>query len=205
MIEAVILAAGESRRMGRIKPLLRIGEKTALSLLVESLAYAGIPNVHIVVGYKAEKVIKEAGVTADFVINDNFRRGQFSSLQCGIRSLDSACSAALICLADQPHIHPSWIVQIVEEKSKSDALIIRPVHAGKSGHPVLLRKELFAEIIAMPATSTAKELMRKYADRTAFADIKSDGILYDADTPSDFQFIHRYIKKHTPEELPPEV
>jgi molybdenum cofactor cytidylyltransferase len=205
MIEAIILAAGESKRMGRPKPLLHIGGKSALALIVDTLKKAGISSNHVVVGHKAKKIIDEAGIDADFVFNENYMEGQFSSLRKGVVSLSKECSAVIVCLVDQPHIHSNWVRHLIKEKSKNEAWIIRLKFGGKSGHPLLISKELFKEIMAMSSKATAKDLMIKYKDRTAFIESDSDGILYDADTPADFEFIQRYMTKKASEGFPPDA
>ena len=199
------MAAGESRRMGRLKPLLRFGDKTALAVIVEALNAAGVFSIHVVVGHKADKVIANAGVDVDFVINKNYKDGQFSSLQCGIGSLSRECRAVIVCLVDQPHVHPTWIRHLIETKSKKKAGIVRLRFGGKSGHPILFSSALFAEIVDMPSTATAKQLVKKHAHQTLFVEVESDGILYDADTPDDLNFIQRYMTNRTLEGFPPDA
>ena len=205
MIEAIILAAGESKRMGRPKPLLHIGGKPALALIVDTLKEAGISSAHVVVGHKAKKIIDETDIDVDFVFNENYKEGQFSSLKKGVASLSKECTAAIVCLVDQPHIHSNWVRLLVKEKSKNGSWIIRLKFGGKSGHPLLISKELFQEIITMPSKATAKDLMKKYNDQTEFIESGSDGILYDADTPADFEFIKRYMTMRASEGFPPDA
>ena len=205
MIEAIILAAGESKRMGCLKPLLRIGEKTALAIIVEALKEAGISHTHTVVGHKSEKVIARANTDTFFVLNENYKNGQFSSLQCGISALSNDCSAAIICLVDQPHIQSTWVELLLQEYRKNHPLIVRLKFGSKTGHPILISKALFSEIINAPKTLTAKDIMTKYSNQTSFVDVYSDGILYDADTPRDFKFIQRYITKKASEDSPPDA
>ncbi|MBN1561595.1 nucleotidyltransferase family protein [candidate division KSB1 bacterium] len=191
-IQAIILAAGESRRMGRLKPLLRIGDKTALGHIVEQLQNAAIDTIHIVVGYEAERIIRESGVAGHFVVNERYPLGQFSSLQRGIAAL-SECAVAAVCLVDQPQIQPAWILALIAGLQPS-IKIVRPSFHGSSGHPVLYTQSLFQEILAMPPTATAKELMRSYAAQTVFVDMDSEAILYDADTPADFAAMKRWLE-----------
>ncbi len=193
MIEAIILAAGESRRMGALKPLLRIGEHTALQIIVRTLENAGVDRVHVVVGFRAEFIIEHSRAEANFVRNEDYKKGQFSSLQTGIKALSRECKAALVCLVDQPHVRANWIRRIIRGYEQQNACIVRPSFGGKSGHPVLYSHRLFEEIVNMPPSATAKELMQKYLSCTAFVEIDSDGILYDADTPDDFIFIQKFV------------
>ncbi|MBN1478661.1 nucleotidyltransferase family protein [candidate division KSB1 bacterium] len=193
MIEAIILAAGESRRMGQLKPLMKIGDQTFLAKIAGEVKKAGIQRTHIVVGFKAEKIAKNACVDAFYIHNKHYENGQFSSLQAGISALSRNCSGALVCLADQPHIKAEWIGKLVAAFYSNSTVLVRPRFANRAGHPLIFSSVLFKEIIAMPATATAKDIVRKYAAETLFVDMDSDGILLDADTPQDFEKIKKYI------------
>src|SRR3990172_990267 len=83
-IAAIVRAAGESKRMGQLKPLIRIGGRTFLQRIVHTLHWCGIHEIIIVLGHEAEKIEKASPCEARFVINENFHDGQFSSLQTAI-------------------------------------------------------------------------------------------------------------------------
>lgn len=193
MIEAIILAAGESRRMGQLKPLIKINKLTFLQRITHELKSSGITNISIVVGFQADKIKRESGAIGHFVVNENYTNGQFSSLQCGIKSLSENCSGVVVCLGDQPQVKSNWIKSLVHNFNESHAAIIRPSFHGKSGHPVLYSAKVFETILNMPPTATAKELMSQYKDESRFVDIDSDGILYDADWPEDVERVKKYI------------
>lgn len=192
MIEAIILAAGESRRMGQLKPLIKINGLTFLQRITNEIRSSGITTISIVVGFQAEKIKNESGAIGQFVINENYPNGQFSSLQCGIKSLSENCSGVVVCLGDQPQVKSDWIKSLVHSFNASPAAIIRPSFHGKSGHPLLYSAQVFDDILAMPPTATAKELMSKYKDESHFVEINSDGILYDADWPEDVERIKNH-------------
>lgn len=193
MLEAIILAAGASRRMGQLKPLMKIGDQTFLAKIAGEVKKAGIERTHIVLGFEAEKIAKSAGVDAFYIHNTHYANGQFSSLQTGIAALSTNCCGALVCLADQPHVKAAWMVKLVAAFYSNGHVLVRPRFADRAGHPLVISSVLFKEIIAMPATATAKDLVRKYAADTLFVDMDSDGILLDADTPQDFEKIKKYI------------
>ena len=193
MIEAVILAAGESKRMGQLKPLMKIDGVTFLQKIEKELYDSGIQHIHVVLGHEAKKIMSESGIRANFVINENYQQGQFSSLQKGISVLSGECAAAVVCLADQPHIKAEWIVKLCEPLSAGFNGIVRPVYKGRSGHPIVYAAEMFDKILVLPATATAKDIMSQYQRDTTWVTIDSDGILYDADTPEDFELIQKYL------------
>ena len=96
-----------------------------------------------------------------------------------------------MCLGDQPQIRSKWLESIIAQFKFQKSLIVRPSFDGKSGHPLLYSSQLFDEILKMSPTESAKTIMTKYFAKTFFIDIDSDGILYDADTPGDFEDIRR--------------
>ncbi len=194
MINAIILAAGESRRMGRLKPIIEIEGKTVLAHIEGALRNTDIDEIFIVVGFSAETIQQKSGINAQFVLNDNYQNGQFSSLQCGIRELPEDSSGVVVCLGDQPQIRAEWVTALINAFETSHADIIRPSFAEKSGHPILYSSSLYSKILDLPSTATAKELMQAFAASTVFVEIDSEGILYDADTPKDLQRIRKFLE-----------
>lgn len=195
MIEAIILAAGESRRMGRLKPLIKIEGKTFLRHIVDQCRKAAIAKIHIVVGYEADNIIKACGCDANFVRNANYKTGQFSSLQCGIRSLGKQCQAAVICLGDQPHIRSTWIKSLIDTYEKTGAPIVIPRYDGRHGHPVLYSSQIFDTILTMNSSQTARDATKHLSQSIEYVTIKDDGILTDADTGEELDKIIERMAK----------
>jgi len=193
MIEGIILAAGKSSRMIQLKPLMEIAGKPFLQHILDALTSANIHVTHTVVGYRSDLIIEKTKKKTHCVRNEQYNLGQFSSLQTGIKALSPDCTAALVCLGDQPQIESTWIETIVQAFKETNAIIVRPSFQGRSGHPLLLKKSLFDEILSMSPTDTAKTLLKNHIDQTLFVDIDSDAILYDADTPGDVTFISKFM------------
>ena len=186
MISAIILAAGESRRMGTLKPLITINGKTFLKHIVDQLVDAHIEHIQIVLGYKADHIQKSVQLdNVEFVKNEHYSYGQFSSLQTAIRHLDKRCEAVIVCLGDQPQIKSKWIKKLIGHYKKSDAYIYIPCFKEKRGHPILYTRDLFEEIMSMPPTQTARDLTKKHNKKIKYIDIDDENILFDADTPDD--------------------
>ena len=180
--------------MGRLKPLIKIDGLTFLQRIVKALKAGGIENITIVTGFEAERLKSESGVDAHFVVNENFKDGKFSSLQCGIQSLSEKCTGVVVCLGDQPQIKSAWIQKMIKKFESTNAVIVRPSFCGRSGHPIIYSANVFIDILNLPPTASAKKLMAKYSDETIFVDLESDAILYDADRPEDLKTIERLIK-----------
>ena len=147
MISAVILAAGESRRMGKKnKLLLRIGKEALLVKLVKAVCASDVGQVLVVIGHEAEKIRLELNdFPLSFVNNYNFSEGMTSSIKEGIKEVSQNSDGLLICLADMPYINTSEINKLihafVQNRIKEKKLIVVPVFQGQRGNPVLFSIE----------------------------------------------------------------
>ncbi len=189
MIAGIILAAGESRRMGKLKPVLKIGGKTFLQYIESQLTAAGIHPIVVVLGYEPDRIRHNSGIEAEFVVNAHYQQGQFSSLQTGVKALPASCRAAIVCLGDQPHVRAEWIKELTTAFANTNRDIIIPQYEGQSGHPVLYSSRALDKILQLKPTQTARDLRDSFADSTLRINLASEGILFDADTPRDLQKI----------------
>lgn len=196
MISAIVLAAGESRRMGRLKPLIKINNKTFLQHITDELRIAGISDIVVVVGFEADRIKQESGLSQiQFAVNKNYENGQFSSLQTGIRHLDKKCEAVLVCLGDQPQIRADWITRLVQVFGETRAPIVSPKFRVKRGHPILFSADLFDEILAMHPTQAAFDLKRAHKEEIVDVPIDDEGLIVDADTPDDLELVRRFFDR----------
>ena len=196
MICAIILAAGESSRMGQLKPLIKIQEKTFLQHITDQIKKSGIDRIFIVTGFEAEKVRIESGVTsAQFLVNKEYQNGQFSSLQTGVKNLPKECSAVVVCLADQPHIKSEWIIKMLGAFAETGAPIITPKFKNKRGHPIIFNAALFNEILQMAPTQTAHDLKKNHYEKIVDVKIEDEGLIIDADTPDDLLKVKGFFLK----------
>jgi molybdenum cofactor cytidylyltransferase len=187
-LEGILLAAGESRRMGYPKPLLRIGDRTFLEQT--SLAMLEVvPRLIIVIGAWADRI--RPRVPADprisTVENRGWSRGQLSSLKLGIRAVRGVADAALVHLADHPLVRAETFQGIVRyyggEANRPLILIARS--AGRRGHPVIFAKTLFDELLMASDSVGAKQVVNRDPGRVAYFDVDDPGVALDLDTPED--------------------
>src|SRR5205807_8477255 len=151
MIPAIVLAAGRSTRMGRPKALLPLGgNETFLSRIVRTLHDADVDDVVVVVGHEPDPVIADLtqrDAAARFVINHEYDSGQLSSVLAGLRVIDRpGVAAALVTLVDVPLVKASTVRAVVDRYRRTRAPIVRPVCAGRHGHPVLIDRTLFDDL-----------------------------------------------------------
>jgi molybdenum cofactor cytidylyltransferase len=180
----LILAAGESRRMGRPKALLDYHGETFLDRLTGLLAARCSPVI-VVLGAAAEEIRKASRGNATFVINPDYRRGQTSSLQCGLRSVPEQAEGVLFTLVDHPAVERKTIDALLDSTGRG--LVRVPRHEGRRGHPVWFSRELIPQFLAMSADEAARDVVRSHAARTDFVDVNDLGVLADIDDPAAYQ------------------
>jgi molybdenum cofactor cytidylyltransferase len=187
-IAAIILAAGESTRMGRPKPLCTFGERPALELVLDACGRAGLIRI-VVLGHGAEEI--RAGVKfggAIVVDNPDFQKGQTSSLQAGLRALPPQVEAFVLFPADHPLITAEEIKPIILEyrRRRQERQIFVPSYNLKRGHPVLFDGSLRTELLRLPPDTPARRVVDLHPGRIAYVEIPTSAILMDMDTPEDY-------------------
>jgi molybdenum cofactor cytidylyltransferase len=190
-VVAVILAAGESRRMGRSKPLLKIGEKNFVEHICLQVWAAGIQDIMVVLGHNAAEISRACPESLHVVTNPYYTLGQFSSLQCAIRAMPDGARAALVCLADQPHISAHIISRLLA--CREAGTIVRPEYKGHCGHPTLYDQALFPHILGFAPIQNAHEFTQRHAQACRAVAVDDESILWDADTQQDFDHLSAYM------------
>lgn len=193
MIAGLILAAGESRRMGRDKALLTYHGKSFLETIVENLRAAGIEKITVVLGHHADAIQRAVNLAnVGVIVNPEYEQGQTSSLQKGLASLASeSAEAAILCLVDHPAISSAVLSQLVERFEASHPPVLIPTYKGERGHPVVISQAVFPELLALPSGQPANTVIRKYRDVTQFLEVAERGILVDVDEPDAYERLER--------------
>ena len=141
MISAILLAAGESKRMGRPKLLLKWGSYTIIEKSVDTLLTSKIDELIVVLGYQARTILKKLGARKlKTVINPHYRMGMSTSIRRGLAEVSPKCEAILIALADQPSIERNLIDHLIDAYRKNPQGIVLPSYKGERGHPVILNR-----------------------------------------------------------------
>jgi molybdenum cofactor cytidylyltransferase len=193
----VILAAGESARMGTDKALLpwppAIGETrtgdTFLSAAIRSLLPA-TDFVLVVVGKNQASlapVIYAEG--ASLVVNEDTGRGQFSSLQVGLQeALNRGRDAAMVTLVDRPPVNPATlqILRHVFSNAKENVWVVVPEYSGKHGHPYLIGREMIARFLQVPPTSVARDIEHAHQAHIQYVPVDDPLVALNINTPEDY-------------------
>jgi molybdenum cofactor cytidylyltransferase len=178
-VAAIILAAGESRRMGRPKALLRFRGGTFLSTLADTFVAAGCSPVIAVFGFDANNVKKSAPKNVVPVVNPDYTQGMLTSLQAGLCECRSGFEAVLFTLVDHPAVLPETVELILATAGD----IVIPRYKGKRGHPVLLRTSIALKYLLEPSTSKVRDIIDRHADRIRYVDVEDPGVCEDIDDP----------------------
>ena len=195
MISAVILAAGESRRMGKQnKLLLPVGGEALLIKLVKSVCDSDVGQVLVVIGHEAEKIRRELNTfPLSFVYNPNFSEGMTTSIKSGVKAISPDCDGLLICLADMPFIKNSDINKLihayVQNRIKEKRLIVVPVFKGQQGNPVLFSSEFRNDILEHKKGSGCRGVIMNYPESVKEIEMDNDNMLLDVDTLEDYQSV----------------
>ena len=189
-VGAVVLAAGMSRRMGQPKVLMPwTGRKTILEQIFEQLLLARVPHVTVVTGNRAGEVValaKRAGVND--VHNPDYARGEMlSSLKAGLAAMPAHVAAALVVLGDQPRIQARVVSQVLTAYAEGAGDIVAPSYKMRRGHPILIDRRYWPEIMALPEDGSLREILNRYQDRIGYVNVDTDSILGDVDTPDEYR------------------
>ena len=187
MYSAVLLAAGESKRMGEFKQLLRFNGKTFVECCVDNLLASRANEVVVVTGYREQDVRAALGSRpVRFAHNEEYRSGMSLSIKRGVEALPASASAVIVALVDQPQIGPGIINQVIENYEKMRPLIVVPTYGGRNGHPIAIDLSLKEQILAMDPDLGLRHVVHMNADRVARVEVASEAVLIDCDFPEDY-------------------
>jgi CTP:molybdopterin cytidylyltransferase MocA len=192
-IGAILLAAGQSRRMGAFKPLLPFGGKTVIEACVDYLHEGGIQNIIVVVGSRADEIREKLGSSSiSFVVNPDPASEMSLSIACGVVQLPAVARAAVIALVDQPAIPASVITTLATEWEEGARLVV-PTFAGRGGHPVLIDLQLREELMNLDPASGLKTLFESHRDEVRRVSVASPYIARDMDTWDDYRALYEDV------------
>ena len=192
VIPAIVLAAGRSSRMGRAKATLSAGAgHTFLTRIVQTFLDADVGDVIVVVGHDADAIasrFSESGLPARFVVNQEYDRGQLSSLVAGLGVVDRpGVSAVLVTLVDVPLVSAATVRAVVESYRRTRAPIVRPTSGDRHGHPLLIDRSLFAALRGADPSAGAKPIVRAHATAEGDIPIEDEGAFTDIDTEDEYR------------------
>jgi molybdenum cofactor cytidylyltransferase len=184
----VILAAGLSTRMGQPKMVLPWGQTTVIGQVITTLRLGGINELLVVTGgAQAQVGASLVGMNAKTRFNPNYGNGEMlTSIQTGLGALGPPVEAALIALGDQPQIQADVVRKVIQAACTKPAGLIVPSYKMRRGHPWLIRRELWAEVLNLHPPETLRDFMRRHAGDIYYLIVDTPSIVQDLDTPEDY-------------------
>jgi molybdenum cofactor cytidylyltransferase len=209
-VSAIVLAAGEGRRMGSLKApqrakgrlagdpalklALRLGGKSLLRHVVEAALAAPVDEVVVVLGHGAAELEQELprDPRVRTIFNPDYATGQSSSVKAGINALASQAQAAVFLLGDQPLISSRAIEALVGAFRSGHSAVVRPRYRGTPGHPVLFSRALFPELLQVTGDQGGRELLARHQGEVAMVDLNLESPV-DIDTKEDYSQLVRKL------------
>ncbi len=187
-IWAIILAAGESKRMGFPKMLLDFNGSSMLENVINNIKSSDIDKIIVVLGsYKESLTAIVANCSVNYCYNENYEEGMLSSVKCGIRNLPKLTAAAVIFQGDQPFIFQDVINKVIMSYRNSEKGIVIPVCNKKRGHPLMVDRKYFDKIEKLDNGEGLRSLAYIYSDDVMEIETGDTGILRDFDTYEDYK------------------
>lgn len=195
MVRGIVLAAGESRRMGSPKALLPDnGGRVFAARALHTMSAAGLDDVTIVTGSLHEAIVRAVaadaprGLVIRFARNPDASRGQLSSLQVGLDAADEpGVEAVAVTLVDVPFVSTATMRAVLDAFERTRAPIVRPAKDGRHGHPVVFGREVFADLGRADPVRGAKAVVRARAADIVNVPVDDEGAFTDVDTRDEYE------------------
>ena len=194
IVDGVILAAGLSTRMERPKPLLMVGSETFLARAIRTLRSARCRRIYVVASTGAEWTGEAAGDDLEIVLNEYADSEPIDSLRLALQRLPADTEAVLVLPVDLPLIADDTASALARSFRENPGRLILPFHNGVAGHPVLVGRALFRDILTRPLDEGLRTLIMENARTLREVKVMDPGILIDIDTPDDYW---RFIETKT--------
>lgn len=186
-VTALVLAAGYSSRMGTFKPLASLGTCTLIEEAVTRFLRAGIEDVRVVAGHRADElkpVVEALGVR--WILNPDYDRGMFSSVLAGVKSLEAGVDAFFLLPGDIALVNPETIRALFNAYDPDDPKIIYPRFDGRRGHPPLIPAVHLRQDLSSEYEGGLRALLGRYEHNAMDIDVMDENILLDCNTPKDY-------------------
>lgn len=187
-ISAIILAAGESKRMGESKLLLKWREASIFEDTVDNYLASAVNEVNVILGNRAtemEKIIGDRSVTV--AINPAYTKGMSTSIVIGINVMSPRTQGIMLALADQPSITSQTIDKLIQVFQQRKKGIILPTYHGQRGNPVIFDIKYRNELLALQGDIGGREIVHRHYDDVQEVSVDNRGVLIDIDTPEDYK------------------
>jgi molybdenum cofactor cytidylyltransferase len=187
MICAIVLAAGESRRMGTQKLLLPWAGKTVIEQVVNQLQISRINHLWVVTGHDHDRLKQTlSDYPVKLIYNEDYRQGMLSSVRCGLKALPEDCTGVLVALGDQPSLQAHTVNLLLDQFMQHPAIVL-PVYQNRRGHPLLFSPAYCQKILTGYNSVGLRGLLQEHENDVLEVTVSSAAVLADLNTPDDYQ------------------
>ena len=187
-VAGVVLAAGESRRMGRLKALLPFGNRTVIEQVLHPLLQLDLVSITVVLGHRAEEIAAVLkALPVHLVTNPHYRDGMTTSVQAALHHITPLPDAYLLALVDQPQLGITPVQRVLTAFDQTDKGFVIPTWNGKRGHPIILAARYRQEVLALGPDQGLNLVTRSHPDDTLELPMSDDDILRDMDYQEEYE------------------
>ena len=188
MMSSILLAAGESKRMGKPKELMPFGQSSIVEQTIDNLLGSAVNEVIVVIGHRAEEVIRLIATRpVKLAVNPNYEQGMSTSIIAGLNLVDSQAQAIMLALGDQPAIDRQTINRLIKAFYTHDKGIAIPTYQGRRGHPIIFAVKYKEKLLELKGDIGGRQIVKDHPDDILEVAVNSESILTDIDTISDYQ------------------
>ena len=192
-VSAILLAAGQSSRMGAFKPLLPFGDRTVIESCVGTLCAAGIENIIVVAGHRADDVrLQLKNLDVQFAVNPDPESEMSASIALGVEQVSTDARAVIIALVDHPAV-PLIVINALVDEWNRGARLVQPEHKGRGGHPVLVDLSLREELLTLDPQTGLRALFDAHRAEVRRVPVESPYVARDMDTWEDYRRLHEEV------------
>lgn len=182
-VSAILLAAGESKRMGKLKQLMPLGNTTIVEQTIDNLLSSGVSEVIVVLGHRAEEVMKRVATRPiKIAVNPIYHQGMGTSIAAGLNLVDSRAQAVMLALGDQPFVDSQTLNRLIEEFDTHDKGIAIPTYQGRRGHPIIFSIKYKAQLSGLKGDIGGREIIKEHPEDILEVAVECEGIVIDIDT-----------------------
>jgi molybdenum cofactor cytidylyltransferase len=197
LVSAILLAAGESKRMGRPKLLLPFGDSTVLGQTIDNLVSSRVDEVVVVLGAREQEVgCAVAARPVKVVYNPDFRNGMSTSLICGLKLVSHRAAWIMVALSDQPLVDTGTYNRLIEAAIGSEKGIVVPVYSSKRGNPIIISAAYRGELMSLDGDVGGREVVRDHPDDILEVAVSCQGVVININTIAEYRArLHQSIGK----------
>jgi len=193
-VAAILLAAGQSKRMGAFKPLLPFGDKTVIESCIDFLKRGGVETIVVVLGHQAQTIREKLkGLPVQFALNPDPESEMSDSIACGVHDLPLDCQATFITPVDYPAVPPEVVIALNGIWQEGSAKLLAPEYEGRAGHPVLIDLCFREELLSLDSGRGLRRLFDEHRAQVRRVPVNSPFVARDIDTWDDYRALHRAV------------